>query len=738
MPRGTRAVVGLALVLVLVSAAPASAVAHSTAPTPSPASATADVAAGDAAAGTAVTAADEDTIHVRTTLSLTPERPGEVDVTLRFDVPDRVSELSPTVDARATGVETDGFAAAGDGTYEWDGDTASPTISYRLPANQTVRSSRLAREDRGGGAGAVSPADLAGDAASVGDDGGYRFVDTGPWALVSTPTVSVSFRYYGDTQPRVVRDPTVNGPGAVGERIAFLGEHEVHEHTAHGQTFRLVVPAAASDSMRVEPAAVFDSLASASDSMRVGDRDESVFLVAAPTGVDWGVAGLQTGDADAWVRADEPLDAARNAWLHEYVHTRQAYRTTPETRWTIEGSATYYAAALALRQDRIDFRTFADALARGERDAYADAVLADPDTWTADAQYRKGALVAGDLDRRIRLASDGGATLGTVLRRLNAESDASDPNAQPISEDRLLDVVADVADDAVADDARRFTRTEATPEAWSAEEHEAAFGRLAAQIRISSGTELRVNGSSRNATVGPTPTVAVGETVSVPVEVENVGGESGDYRVTLTVDGAPVANATGTLSANAAETRRLSWTPNATGTYRVGVPGRTYEVRVSEPDPPAVSSLSVDRSTVAVGESVTLEATVVAGNSVPTVGDLAVRVDGERVGTESVSVAPGETRTVRIPVSFDGPGEHTVAVGDERVTITVTADATTTDADDRTTGGEQSTSATVDPIDDDRNGTDTSLPGLGAGGALAALALSVVLAALGRNRDGQT
>ncbi len=45
-------------------------------------------------------------------------------------------------------------------------------------------------------------------------------------------------------------------------------------------------------------------MANASNALRVGDRDEQVFVVAAPSGaVEWGVEGYQIGDADMWVQS---------------------------------------------------------------------------------------------------------------------------------------------------------------------------------------------------------------------------------------------------------------------------------------------------------------------------------------------------------------------------------------------------------------------------------------------------
>ncbi|MXR40110.1 hypothetical protein GRX01_01890 [Halobaculum sp. WSA2] len=754
MSGGSRSAV-VVVALVLAFAGPASAAplaspsngadAPSVAPDGLPVAASSVDAADAPPASTGTTATDN--IHLTTRLALTPETPGEIGVTLRFDIPDRVTEVETTLAPGARGVETTGFAATDGDTYEWDGETAKPTISYRLPANETDASARfdthghaVTGDDRpatatapagAGSATAVAPtagattataaaaATAATDATATTDtpdataataDERYLFADAGPWALVRIPGPGVSWRYRGETVG-FSRETTTAGPGAVGDRVAFLGEYSVRERTAHGQTFRLVIPEGSTDAMTVSPDAVLDSLSSASDTLRVGDRDQSVFVVAAPTGVEWAVQGLQTGDADMWVAADRPLDEADNPWLHEYVHTRQSYDTTAETRWTIEGGADYYAAALALEQGHIGFGEYADHLERGTRDPHAGAVLSDPETWASSATpYRKGSLVMGDLDRRIRLSSGGGSTFATVFARLNAEG-------EPVTGDRLRELVVAAANESVGDASDRYARTDAAPAVWDADSHEAAFGTLAPWMDVAPPAAVEIGGPYRDGDLRTSPaTVAVGETVTVPTTVTNRGGAAGDYRVALTVDNRTVDAANGTLEPGTNTTVRPSWTAAEPGTYELSLDGRTYEVRVREPSTPRVGSLSADRTAVEAGESVLLTAEVVAEGAVPADGEVTVRVDGEPVGTERVRVAPDATATLTIPVAFDEPGRRTVTVGNRTLTVTVSEPSTATATDT----------------------SSTRTPGFGA--VTAATALLVALAALlgvGRRRSGE-
>ncbi|WP_313693662.1 hypothetical protein [Halorarum halobium] len=612
--------------------------------------------------------------RLRSTLLLTPDVPGEITVVLRFAVPDRVDSLRTTLAPEARVVSTSGFrTGSGPNEFEWDGETASPTVTYRAPANRTAGAGqfsptarfRTARDtDRGSDAPAAEFASAPGEQ--------YLFVDAGPWALVRTPSPSVHWRYSGD-QFSLDRTTGVAGEGAIGERIAFLGPHEVHTRRANGQTFRLVVPEAAEPAER--PAAVLDALAGASGTLRIGDRDQSVFLVAAPAGPgdpDWAVRGLQTGDADVWVRAGERLDTPDSPWLHEYVHTRQAFQPTRSSRWLVEGSADYYAALLALRQDRIDFGDFAADLARGERDPYADAVLAEPATWESGprvgGQYVKGALVTGELDRRIRLATNGSATFASVLSRLNARGD-------PVTDGTVRATVADLAGDSTADATERYTRTDAVPEMWSRPAHEAAFGTPPARVTFTPPGTATVEGPSRNGTQHPPLALATGETLTLRTVAENAGGSPGEYRLTLRIDGEPVAERTGTLAPDERATLALSHTFPEPGTYTASVAGRTYRVQVREPATVSVESVEVNRTTVAPDGRIRVAAVVRNDAAVPAAGDLSVVVDHERVATTTVELAPNETTVVSVPVTLSEPGTRRVSVGDRDVSVTVERDA---------------------------------------------------------------
>jgi len=619
------------------------------------------------------------TIVVDQEYRLTPDRPGRVDLRWRFEPPDGVSELRTRPPEGATDVRADGFVRR-DGEYVWErdrADTATPSLTFTRAVNVTT--------DRAG---------------PIGTDGRLLFVDAGEWALIRRqPSAGFGYSYREDSgEPGVEYTNRTAGPGVVGEAIVFLGPHRSTTRTAHDQRFRLVVPDAATLAPGRE--AVFDTVTRASDTLRVGDRDERVLMVAAPTGVNWGVRGLQTGDSDLYTLADEPVDDPDSVWLHEYVHTRQEFETDESARWLTEATAEYYAGLLALRQDRVGFDAFRADLRRGTASRYDGVVLAEPGTWEGTGgNYERGGLVAGELDRRVRLASDGERSFGRVFRRLNRHQGA-------VGGADLLGYVERAGDGEVRRAARRFTETTEHPAVWDADAHEAAFGTAVARFDYRVDRDrLAVEGPFRNGSVRQAALLP-GETLLLPVNVSNVGAGEGSYELVVTREGERVATRTGRLAgeANATETVPVGFP--GTGTYRLSTGADRLVVTVSDPAPVRVREVTANRTRFG-GGGVALTATVANDAPGPATGRVGIARDGTALLERRVTLGPGETATLDATTRLTDPGSYEFVAGNRSVSVTVERTPTRT-----TTAG--------------RGG---STPGPGALGAgVAALLLGLVLA----------
>jgi hypothetical protein len=585
----------------------------------------------------------DDAIELTRELHLTPERPGSYEAVGQYEIPSSVSELTVELRDQDAVVRSDGFAPNGDGTWEWDRSTARPSLTVRVAANQTVD-----------GTGPIAT------------DGEYRFVDVGEWALALTPSLRHTWRSTGASFERTT---TVAGEGTAGEAIAFLGPHETYTRTAHGQTITLVVPASAT--LEEDREAIFSSLLDASDGLRVGDRDEEVFVVAAPTGrIDWGVRGIQTGAADVWVRDSERLDEPDSVWLHEYVHTRQNFDPAPETRWLLEGKATYYATRLAYEQGHISFDAFRSALDRWTRDRYEDVVLADRSTWQGnDGNYPVGALVTGELDRRSRLATDSEASFDRVFARLNGH----DGTVTATDVHGFLEAAAGPD---VRTAGRRFTTTTERPSPWNETQHGAAFGVTPATFTITFEEDIAVGGPYGNRTLGQKrPLVVVpGERVRTVVRVENRGEVAGDYEAALAVDGRTTSDASGRLGPGESTSLELGHEFTTTGSHTLSMADDAVEVRVREPATPTVTGLGADRTHVEAGETVTLSIDVENAADRPAGGPVTVLSNGRVIDEQSIHLGVSEREALSVTTRPDGPGEYTYRVGeagDRSVTVVV-------------------------------------------------------------------
>jgi len=638
---------------------------------------TAAPASPDAAAsGAAAFQADGDEIRQTQTYARIVDRPGQVAVRLTYEIPDRVVGLDTRLPEGATVTDTDGFRRVNATAYEWDEETTRAVIRYRIDPNRTITKS-----------------------GPEGAEGRYVSVDAGEWALLTRSRTPTRWRYVGREPVRFNRTIETAGPGAAGAELVYLGEVATFERTAHNQTVELVVPERAT--MTASPIAVLDSLTNASNALRIGDRDERVFVVAAPSGaVPWGVAGFQLGDSDMWIQSDRRLSSANNVWIHEYVHTRQAFATTRETRWLTEGMATYYAAALTLEQDRIDFASFRSRLSLGTRPVYKDVALADPDSWTANANYNKGGLVAGQIDRRIRAETERSRTFQDVTRGLNGREGS-------VTQAQFLAEVEAAGGAPVRNATVRYTETTASTPMWNQTTHQRLFGEIPARIGYSlppvdQRDAYRAGGPYRpGAPVGGSEPIRLvtDETLVVDVVVENAGGAAGTYNATLAVNGTAVTASQGRLAAGERVVVPLSHTFTDPGRYEVSVDGESVTVVVTEPGRATVTDVSVSSLTVRQGESVTVTATVANDGDLPAAATVVFARNETAVAQHRVSLAPRTTTRVTQPVTLSRPGTVSLSAGDGQdagpsVDVTVTAatgeptrTATPTASAERTTSG---------------------------------------------------
>ncbi len=162
--------------------------------------------------------------------------------------------------------------------------------------------------------------------------------------------------------------------------------------------------------------------------------------------------------------------------------------------------------------------------------------------------------------------------------------------------------------------------------------------------------------------------VQVGTPVEISVNVTNVGDESGNQSVILTIDDVPLE--TKTVQLSAAETTQLSFTAAqlTVGNHTVTIGDLTGSIRVTleEPILPAglqLTNLGISRTEAGIGETITVSA--LATNIGDVAGELSLEifVNGEKGETKVIPLDSGETTNVEFEVVEDAEGDYVVKLG---------------------------------------------------------------------------
>ncbi len=354
---------------------------------------------------------------------LNPDSEGTVRFRTWYRLPNCVTSLTLTYPHYLSVSDQNGFTTSGSQQCSWDEHTRSPWMEFWLDVNQSNGS-------------------------------GYEFYDAGNWALLSYPQMSVSWTSQGNSPELTnVYDVGKDGISSSDGNIVYLGPYNTQHFEAGGQQFRLAIPADAS--LRVSATKILSSLGHAAENLNVGNVDDDVVIVAAPSTVNWGWGGLQSGANGFWVVDSALVADANNIWVHEYVHTRQGWHRDDSTRWLIEGTTEFYAAYLTYLDGHISFSQFYNHLTT---DQHCNSVLVDPGQWTSpSAHYTKGRRVTAALDAKIRQETDGAKSFMDVFRKMNQAS-------VPMTHQRLEQLITAVVGHSLSDWLAKYVASSSVPE----------------------------------------------------------------------------------------------------------------------------------------------------------------------------------------------------------------------------------------------------------------------------------
>jgi len=250
-----------------------------------------------------------------------------------------------------------------------------------------------------------------------------------PWVRVRVSGTGVGghrFRFPGDDETlvgTVIRhDPDVSfrpaDRGAIGAQFMVLDGVTRYERRVGCQRLTLVVPDAVSEERLGSPERALGVVSEAARRLDVGHAYREVRIYVMPGEPDDVLAG-QARDNEFVVYAGADPGATWNAWIHEYVHTRQGDVDGEGFRWFREASASYLSVRLALEGGLASPREYDRILAEGARPA-PRPLVGSPDT---SSSRRRGAAV---LSRLESVLADHDRTVGDLLAWVNARERRSD------------------------------------------------------------------------------------------------------------------------------------------------------------------------------------------------------------------------------------------------------------------------------------------------------------------------
>jgi hypothetical protein len=163
------------------------------------------------------------------------------------------------------------------------------------------------------------------------------------------------------------------------------------------------------------------------------------------------------------------------------------------------------------------------------------------------------------------------------------------------------------------------------------------------------------------------------EPVEISMEVTNVGLETGNYTVTLTINEIIENNVTITLDSGASTTITFTVIKTEVGTYTIEVNGKTdsFAVRALKPPEFGISDLELAVDETEPDEPIEGSVTIINVGELTGSYTVEVKLDDTTVYSEEVTINGGASTTVTFTVSSSEEGSHTVSIDSLIETFTV-------------------------------------------------------------------
>ena len=607
-----------------------------------------------------------------------PDSPGDISLTATLDIPDEVNEVTLSV-KHGTVQDTTGLTQTSSKEFRTVDNKAS--LVTHVPVNET-------KTDH------ATP------------------IDTGKWALFDKEE-PIHLEYESEsTTVKCEKSYHLDGPGLILDEYVFMGKYESHQANARDQTIEIAVPTAIDTKAYTDP--ILKLLGDVSNNLTVGERDKHVVGLVVPQEAELDRPGWAVDDA-AFMISEPSLrsmerpndDPPSPTWIHEYVHTRQSLNLNDHTEWLTEASAEYYEKYFLLRFGLVNYDEFQHELERG--DSYEDIVLGDRSTWDSpdnSAEYYKGALVVATLDRQIRANTNGEHSFEDVFQRLNTHHGT-------ITKSDFYQVLEQVGGPSVVDTGRRFVETTKTPQTVSENVFSRTYGWEPAQLNLTKiKGQSKVHGPYNSQPLRERNAVTPNETVEFLTQISNEGGVPAPYHIFFTKPSESDENArdstiilqSGKIPSGEKYTIQANETFPETGTYHISIESKSQNlgwwIEVVEPAsrPSSIKIKGTNYRKESRGYNISISIAISATEY--TRSELPVVVDGNRVQTLSVTLAPWKRTVINRTVTVPDTGQHKISIGEppiESATIRIensTPTKTPTDRSNKMTEATITTEAT--------------------------------------------
>lgn len=154
------------------------------------------------------------------------------------------------------------------------------------------------------------------------------------------------------------------------------------------------------------------------------------------------------------------------------------------------------------------------------------------------------------------------------------------------------------------------------------------------------------------------------EEVTFSITASNTGNAIGTHNLTLTVNGEVKKSWLILLNPNERKSLSHSLTFSEEGTYYVRIGDKTFTITVST-IPPAkfeVSNLSIDPSSIKIGQSSTISISVRNSGGQSGTYEVRLKVNNQVVDTKSVTLNPGQSTTVSFAFTPTDEGTYSIDV----------------------------------------------------------------------------